>query len=260
MRLVSSSHGTAPSHARVNRTVVLRYRIYLEQRRHAPAPINLRLAAVHRSGYEAEDAGLLSPELAAGIRRVKGLRRLRVRLGNWLTPEQGRGLLAHAEPATHYASSATAPCLPCSSAADCVAASCWRSRWSQSSSGRSTGASPISPRRLATSGRCRSHSGSGPLSMTRRQPPPYPAAPSSARSTSRPNLGRRNVTAGAVGCPGGSGARRDRKAGAHDLRRTCARLCHLAVANSNRSGSSWATSLSRPRDGTSDASRSPDAR
>ena len=76
-----------------NRTVVLRYRIHLEQRGYAPATINLRLAAVRRIAYEAADAGLLSPELAAGIRRVKGVRRIGVRLGNWLTPEQGRRLL-----------------------------------------------------------------------------------------------------------------------------------------------------------------------
>src|SRR5687768_9305571 len=78
-----------------NRTVVLRYRIHLEQRHYAPATFNLRLAAVRRIAYEAADAGLLSPELAAGIRRVKGVRRLGVRLGNWLTPEQGRRLLEH---------------------------------------------------------------------------------------------------------------------------------------------------------------------
>jgi integrase len=83
-----------------NRTVVHRYRIHLEQRRYAPATINLRLAAVRRIAYEAADAGLLSPELAAGIRRVKGVRRIGVRLGNWLTPEQGRRLLAHADVAT----------------------------------------------------------------------------------------------------------------------------------------------------------------
>jgi hypothetical protein len=34
------------------------------------------LAAVRRVAYEAADAGLLSPELAAGIHRVKGVRRL----------------------------------------------------------------------------------------------------------------------------------------------------------------------------------------
>src|SRR6266550_2930400 len=76
-----------------NRTVVLRYRIHLEQRGYAPATINLRLAAVRRIAYEAADTGLLSPELAAGIRRVKGVKRIGVRLGNWLTAEQSRALL-----------------------------------------------------------------------------------------------------------------------------------------------------------------------
>jgi site-specific recombinase XerD len=83
-----------------NRTVVLRYRIHLEQRQYAPATINLRLAAVRRVAYEAADAGLLSPELAAGIRRLKGVRRLGVRLGNWLTAEQGRRLLESSQPDT----------------------------------------------------------------------------------------------------------------------------------------------------------------
>ena len=59
----------------------------------APSSINLRLAAVRRLAYEAADTGLLSPELAAGIRRVKGARRIGVRLGNWLTAEQSRALL-----------------------------------------------------------------------------------------------------------------------------------------------------------------------
>ena len=76
-----------------NRTVVLRYRISLEQRQYAPSTINLRLAAVRRIAYEAADSGLLSPELAAGIRRLKGVRRLGVRVGNWLTAEQGKRLL-----------------------------------------------------------------------------------------------------------------------------------------------------------------------
>src|SRR3954467_163031 len=76
-----------------NRTVVLRYRIHLEQRHLAPTTINLRLAAVRRVAYEAADSGLLSPDLAAGIRRVKGVRKHGVRLGNWLTIEQGQTLL-----------------------------------------------------------------------------------------------------------------------------------------------------------------------
>src|SRR5882762_4528907 len=76
-----------------NRTVVLRYRFFLEQNNLAPATINVRLAAVRRLAYEAADTGLLSPELAAGIRRVKGAKRLGVRIGNWLTIDQSKALL-----------------------------------------------------------------------------------------------------------------------------------------------------------------------
>lgn len=76
-----------------NKTVVTRYRISLEQRRYAPSTINLRLAAVRRLAYEASDCGLLSPDLAAGIRRVKGARKLGVRIGNWLTAEEARRFL-----------------------------------------------------------------------------------------------------------------------------------------------------------------------
>src|SRR5258706_2600292 len=57
-------------------------------------------AAGRRVACEGADAGLLSAELAAGIRRVKGVRRIGVRLGNWLTPEQGRRLLDGATPST----------------------------------------------------------------------------------------------------------------------------------------------------------------
>ena len=55
-----------------NRVVVTRYRIFLENRQLAGGTINGRLAAVRRLAYEAADAGLLSPELAAGTRRVSG--------------------------------------------------------------------------------------------------------------------------------------------------------------------------------------------
>jgi hypothetical protein len=56
--------------------VVTRYRIHLEDCHLAPGTINGRLAAVRRLAYEAAGAGLLSPELAASIRRVKGVRKL----------------------------------------------------------------------------------------------------------------------------------------------------------------------------------------
>ena len=77
----------------LNRTVVLRYRFFLEQSNLAPSTINVRLAAVRRLAYDAADSGLLSPELAAGIRRVKGAKRLGVRIGNWLSIDQSRTLL-----------------------------------------------------------------------------------------------------------------------------------------------------------------------
>jgi site-specific recombinase XerD len=76
----------------LNKTVVLRYRSYLEARLLAPGTINLRLGAVRRLAYEAADSGLLSSDLAAGIRRVKGVRNLGMRLGNWLTAEQSIAL------------------------------------------------------------------------------------------------------------------------------------------------------------------------
>src|SRR6202162_4361193 len=79
-----------------NRTVVLRYRFFLEQKNLAPSTITVRLAAVRRLAYEASDSGLLSPELAASIRRVKGAKRLGTRIGNWLTADQcgDRAILA----------------------------------------------------------------------------------------------------------------------------------------------------------------------
>ena len=76
-----------------NKTVVTRYRISLEQQHYASTTINLRLAAVRRLAYEAADCGLLSADLAAGIRRAKDAKRLGVPVGNWLTAEQGKRLL-----------------------------------------------------------------------------------------------------------------------------------------------------------------------
>jgi site-specific recombinase XerD len=72
---------------------VTRYRMQLEQLHLAPSTINQRLAAVRRLASESSDTGLLSPELAAGIRRVKGVKQLGVRLGNWLTAQEGRALV-----------------------------------------------------------------------------------------------------------------------------------------------------------------------
>jgi site-specific recombinase XerC len=81
----------------LNRAVVLRFRLHLESLGLAAGTINQRLAAVRRLAYEAADSGLLSPELAAGIRRVKGVKQLGSRLGNWLSSHQAKLLLEKAD-------------------------------------------------------------------------------------------------------------------------------------------------------------------
>jgi site-specific recombinase XerC len=77
--------------------VVQRFRLHLESLGLAAGKINQRLAAVRHLAYEAADSGLLSPKLAAGIRRVKGVKRLGSRAGNWLNCDQARLLLAKAD-------------------------------------------------------------------------------------------------------------------------------------------------------------------
>jgi len=70
--------------------------MYLESRRLAANTINQQLAAVRRLAHEAADAGLLSPDLAAGISRVKGVKQLGQRSGNWLSLEQSSQVLSRA--------------------------------------------------------------------------------------------------------------------------------------------------------------------
>jgi site-specific recombinase XerC len=79
-----------------NRIVVVRYRMHLELRGLAANTINQQLAAVRRLAHEAADAGLLSPELAAGISRVKGVKQLGFRAGNWLSAAQSSEVLLRA--------------------------------------------------------------------------------------------------------------------------------------------------------------------
>ncbi|HXY48370.1 MAG TPA: tyrosine-type recombinase/integrase [Terriglobales bacterium] len=79
-----------------NRIVVTRYRMQLESLGLAANTINQRLAAVRRLAHEAADAGLLSPELAAGISRVRGVKQLGFRTGNWLSTDECSTVLRHA--------------------------------------------------------------------------------------------------------------------------------------------------------------------
>jgi integrase len=76
-----------------NRSVVLRYRAFLEGLTLSAATVNLHLSAIRRLADEAAESGWLSPELAIGIRRVKGVKRLGRRIGNWLTGHQAQDLV-----------------------------------------------------------------------------------------------------------------------------------------------------------------------
>ena len=76
--------------------MVLRYRIYLEQK-HAPTTINLPWRPFGGSPTRPPIPDCSVQSWPAGIRRVKGVRRIGVRVGNWLTVKQGKRLLANAE-------------------------------------------------------------------------------------------------------------------------------------------------------------------
>jgi site-specific recombinase XerD len=72
---------------------VCAWRVALEARGLGSVSINVRITAVRKLAVEAADNGLLAPELAAGITRVKGAKSKGVRVGNWLSVQQAQKLL-----------------------------------------------------------------------------------------------------------------------------------------------------------------------
>jgi integrase len=76
-----------------NRSIVVRYRSFLERLSLSAATINLHLSAIRRLADESAESGWLNPELAIGIRRVKGVKRLGRKMGNWLTRNQAQELV-----------------------------------------------------------------------------------------------------------------------------------------------------------------------
>jgi site-specific recombinase XerC len=75
------------------KATVAAWRVALEARGLGAVSINVRITAVRKLAVEAADNGLLAPELANGITRVKGVASKGVRLGNWLTAKQEQSLL-----------------------------------------------------------------------------------------------------------------------------------------------------------------------
>jgi integrase len=75
------------------KAIVNAWRGALESRGLGSVSINVRITAVRKLAVEAADNGLLAPELAAGITRVKGAKSQGTRTGNWLTLRQAQALL-----------------------------------------------------------------------------------------------------------------------------------------------------------------------
>src|SRR5579871_708894 len=69
------------------------WRVSLETRGLGSSSIIVRMSAVRKLAVEAMDNGLLAPELAAGILRVKSAKTQGVRMGNWLSLKQAQALL-----------------------------------------------------------------------------------------------------------------------------------------------------------------------
>jgi site-specific recombinase XerC len=92
------------------------WRASLETRGLGSSSIGVRLSAIRKLATEAADNGLLAPELAAGILRVKGVKSTGVRVGNWLSLQQAQDLLSapdnldgsHPARANRHQSAATA--------------------------------------------------------------------------------------------------------------------------------------------------------
>jgi hypothetical protein len=82
-----------PRPAGFTKATVTAWRVALEARRLGPISINVRITAVRKLAVEAADNGLLAPELASGIARIKGVRSHGVRVGNWLSLRQAQTLL-----------------------------------------------------------------------------------------------------------------------------------------------------------------------
>jgi integrase/recombinase XerD len=75
------------------KATVAAWRVALEARGLGSVSINVRITAVRKLAVEAADNGLLAPELASGITRVKGVASKGVRCGNWLSLNQAQTLL-----------------------------------------------------------------------------------------------------------------------------------------------------------------------
>jgi integrase len=76
------------------KATVSAWRVSLEARGLGSSSIIIRMSAIRKLAAEAADNGLLAPELAAGIARVKSAKTQGIRTGNWLSQRQAQALLS----------------------------------------------------------------------------------------------------------------------------------------------------------------------
>jgi integrase len=76
------------------KATVSAWRVSLEDRGLGSSSIIIRMSAIRKLAAEAADNGLLPPELAAGISRVKSAKTQGIRTGNWLSQRQAQALLS----------------------------------------------------------------------------------------------------------------------------------------------------------------------
>src|SRR5712692_5012721 len=82
------------------KATVSAWRVSLEARSLGSSSIIIRMSAIRKLAAEAADNGLLAPELAAGISRVKSAKSTGIRVGNWLSVRQAQSLLNAPDVAT----------------------------------------------------------------------------------------------------------------------------------------------------------------
>src|SRR5580692_8118571 len=80
------------------KATVSAWRVSLEERGLGSSSIIIRMSAIRKLAAEAADNGLLAPELAAGIARVRSAKSVGIRMGNWLSLKQAQSLLNAPEP------------------------------------------------------------------------------------------------------------------------------------------------------------------
>jgi hypothetical protein len=83
-----------------SKATVSAWRVSLEARGLGSSSIIIRMSAIRKLAVEASDNGLLAPELAAGIARVKSAKSVGIRVGNWLSLRQAQALLSTPDTAT----------------------------------------------------------------------------------------------------------------------------------------------------------------